>query len=307
MRSELRQVTSDTDAAHPASQAKTEPPQPEPSTGRDARRWRKIVTLCSLLALPVAAIASACGDSSDGDVAANGGDGVNANGTPDGGVAGDVSASAGTGGAAATGAGGGGGNNAESMGGSGPLSLAGAAGNMSMSSDAGESGAAPGETGVFIGMTAAHNAARAAEMLDPPLPDLTWSNDLAAVAQDWADTLAKQCGTIMHRMPNKYGENIAEEGSTGPFQYTAAQAVDSWVSEKMCWDYGTINGTEQCDTTCYKKLSSTGCGHYTQVVWRNTQRVGCGFAQCQAAGGFTDDLWVCNYDPPGNYVGQAPY
>lgn len=303
-------MTSDTDATQRASRGKAGTPGGEPSRDRDARRVRRIVTLCSLLALPMAAVASACGDS--GDVAAQGGDGVTAKGTPDGGIAGDVGSAAGTGGAAATGAGGGGGNNSESMGGSeaggsGPLSLAGAAGNMSMSSDAGESGAAPGETGVFIGMTAAHNAARAAEMLDPPLPDLTWSNDLAAVAQDWANTLAKQCGTIMHRMPNKYGENIAEEGSTGPFQYTAAEAVDSWVSEKMCWDYGTINGTEKCDTTCYKNLSSTGCGHYTQVVWRNTQRVGCGFAQCQAAGGFTDDLWVCNYDPPGNYVGQAPY
>ena len=44
------------------------------------------------------------------------------------------------------------------------------------------------------------------------------------------------------------------------------------------------------------------CGHYTQIVWETTQKVGCAKIQCD---GF--DLWVCNYDPPGNWVGEKPY
>jgi hypothetical protein len=36
-------------------------------------------------------------------------------------------------------------------------------------------------------------------------------------------------------------------------------------------------------------------GHFTQLVWRETARLGCGVSQC--GGG---ELWVCNYDPPGN-------
>jgi hypothetical protein len=112
----------------------------------------------------------------------------------------------------------------------------------------------------------------------------------------------------MHRMPNKYGENIADKGVRGAaLEYPPGDAVDSWVSEKMCWDYGTINGTEKCDTTCYTALHSSGCGHYTQVIWRTTQRVGCGYSECQGDSGFTYGIWVCNYDPPGNYIGETPY
>jgi hypothetical protein len=216
-----------------------------------------------------------------------------------GGTSGATMSGAGKGGSAASSA-------SERMGGS-AIALAGAAGMMSMLPGDGMPEAAPGETGIFVGATAAHNAARAAEMLDPPLPDMTWDSDLAALAQDWANTLAKNCGTIMHRMPNQYGENIAERGSTRlTTQYSAAEAVADWVSEKACWSYGTINGSEVCDQACATNLHSNGCGHYTQVVWRNSTKVGCGYAQCQD-GQFTDELWVCNYDPHGNIIGQAPY
>jgi len=88
--------------------------------------------------------------------------------------------------------------------------------------------------------------------------------------------------------------------------YTPEQAVDSWVSEKACWDYGTIRGTETCNQTCTDQLSASGCGHYTQIIWRDTRRVGCGYSTCQS-GAFNFEIWVCNYDPPGNYIGEAPY
>ena len=170
-----------------------------------------------------------------------------------------------------------------------------------------DAGAAPGETGIFVGMTAAHNAARARLGLDEALPDLQWSTDLAEVAQDWSDNLTSECGTIEHRMPNRYGENIAMRGSTRLTQpFSPEEAVDGWDAEVACWDYGTISGTERCDAQCAAGLNSNGCGHYTQLVWRNTQRVGCGYSTCQS-GQFTYEIWVCNYDPPGNYIGQTPY
>lgn len=165
--------------------------------------------------------------------------------------------------------------------------------------------AATGETGIFVGVTAAHNAARSA--LDVALPPLTWSNDLAEFAQQWSDDLAGRCGTIEHRDQRRYGENIALRGSSRlstPFSSEAA--VAGWVAEVACWDFGTISGTERCDATCVQGLSSNGCGHYTQVVWRNTQRVGCGYSTCESQG-FTFEVWVCNYDPPGNFIGQTPY
>ncbi len=44
---------------------------------------------------------------------------------------------------------------------------------------------------------------------------------------------------------------------------------------------------------------SMDTGHFTQVVWRGTAEVGCGTMTC---GGM--DVWVCNYDPPGNMEGD---
>jgi pathogenesis-related protein 1 len=167
------------------------------------------------------------------------------------------------------------------------------------------SGAADGETGIFVGMTAAHNAARAG--LDEGLPDLTWSPEIAEFSQMWSDSLAAECGTIEHRDQSRYGENIAMRGSTRLDQpFAPEEAVDGWVAEVACWDFGTISGTESCDTACVTDLNSNGCGHYTQVVWRNTRRVGCGYSTCQS-GRFTYEIWVCNYDPPGNFIGQEPY
>jgi hypothetical protein len=40
-------------------------------------------------------------------------------------------------------------------------------------------------------------------------------------------------------------------------------------------------------------------GHFTQVVWRGSRRVGCGHSQCKGM-----DILVCEYDPAGNWEGQ---
>ena len=163
------------------------------------------------------------------------------------------------------------------------------------------------ETGIMVGMTDAHNAARSALGSNVGLTDLAWSEELSVFAQQWSDALGERCGTIEHRDQNRYGENIALRGSTRvDVPFSAQQAVDGWVAEDACWEYGTIRGSERCDSACIAGLNSNGCGHYTQVVWRNTQLVGCGYTACEGDR-FTFEIWVCNYDPPGNYIGQTPY
>jgi len=93
----------------------------------------------------------------------------------------------------------------------------------------------------------------------------------------------------------QYGENIyASAGSNT----TPADVVDSWVSEAKDYDYAA----NSCAGTC---------GHYTQVVWRKSTKLGCAVANCSKNSpfsGFTQwQFWVCNYDPPGNFNGQKPY
>ena len=73
--------------------------------------------------------------------------------------------------------------------------------------------------------------------------------------------------------------------------------VAMWASEAKSYDYAT-NGC------------SGVCGHYTQVVWRSTTSVGCAIQRCATGSPFGGSTWffaVCNYVPPGNFVGERPY
>ncbi|MBN2702497.1 MAG: pathogenesis-related family 1 protein [Methylohalobius sp. ZOD2] len=144
-------------------------------------------------------------------------------------------------------------------------------------------------------MTAAHNSARA----EVGVPPLKWSDSLAAYAQQWAEYLARGNGCkLKHRSDGKYGENLywssAVRWSDGRRELkalTVSRVVAQWVSEKKDYDYAG------------NRCSGAMCGHYTQIVWRDTRRLGCGMAVCPSQG----QIWVCNYDPPGNYVGRRPW
>jgi pathogenesis-related protein 1 len=130
-------------------------------------------------------------------------------------------------------------------------------------------------------MLDAHNAARARV----GVPPLAWSAQLAAVAQNWANHLIAARG-FAHRPNNRYGENLyaISGGAASPARVAAA-----WVQEARGYDIRT-------------NACAGDCGHYTQTVWRLTRLVGCGVA--------TDaerEVWVCDYDPPGNFVGMRPY
>ncbi|BFI37777.1 pathogenesis-related protein 1 [Marchantia polymorpha subsp. ruderalis] len=134
-----------------------------------------------------------------------------------------------------------------------------------------------------------HNDARAG--LNEDIPSLTWDTTLESYATDWAATRAAagdDCALIHSGGP--YGKNIY--WSSGPS--TPADAVQAWVSEEAYYDYAT----DSCSAP-----EGESCGHYTQVVWRDTAALGCGSATCPSGALFV----VCSYDPPGNVVGQLPY
>jgi pathogenesis-related protein 1 len=168
----------------------------------------------------------------------------------------------------------------------------------------------PGETGRLVGITAAHNAVRKSVSPGDPLPDLEWDEGLAAYAQDWADTIAADCDLRHSSVPGNQGENISFFGPAD--SSTAEQTVQGWAGEVDCYTYGTFGGTDACDMACTAAMNSNGCGHYTQIVWRDTTKVGCGVATSNSCDGFisTADFWVCSYGPAGNLVGfpaVAPY
>ena len=158
------------------------------------------------------------------------------------------------------------------------------------------SGPPTATTALAVDMLAVHNRARANVLPKPasPLPALTWSEDAAQVAQAWAN----RCEFKHNAARGAHGENLT--AAAPPGSMTDAQAVEGWVDEAAHYTYDT--------NTC---ASGKQCGHYTQVVWRNTTQVGCATAVCTTNSPFSSSprwqLWVCNYAPPGNYVGQKPY
>jgi hypothetical protein len=121
-------------------------------------------------------------------------------------------------------------------------------------------------------------------------PSLVWDEQLAAGASAYARQLAA-IGTLHHSdratRPG-IGENLWI-GTRGAF--TIETMAESWASERRRFRPGT-----------FPAISRTGnwadVGHYTQMVWPATDRIGCGLA-----GSARWDVLVCRYAPAGNVVG----
>lgn len=153
----------------------------------------------------------------------------------------------------------------------------------------------------FAGTVAAHNAVRTKKSL----AGLIWSDTLASYSQQWADHLAKVNNCQLNHRPTsgelkqKYGENLwrvdADVWSDGERKLqktTIESVVSSWAKQESSYSYeaGSCAAGKECNS-------------YTQIVWQDTTSVGCGYQQCSDK----SQIWVCNYNPPGNFTGKKPY
>lgn len=48
-------------------------------------------------------------------------------------------------------------------------------------------------------------------------------------------------------------------------------------------------------------------GHYSQLVWADTTKIGCGLMKYTESNGSEKQLFICNYGPTGNWQGKAIY
>jgi len=140
-------------------------------------------------------------------------------------------------------------------------------------------------------LLAAHNR----ERTRVGVPALAWDGKLAADAAIWAAALARN-GNFEHSPadssdPDVQGENL---WAGTPGAWSPEEMVGYWVAEKR--DY--VPGI-------FPAVSRSGdleqVGHYTQVIWRNTRKVGCALAQ-----GRREDVLVCRYAEGGNVIGERP-
>src|SRR5262245_40133989 len=116
---------------------------------------------------------------------------------------------------------------------------------------------------------AAHNNARKNDVpgnTGDLLRPFEWDDGLAAASQAYAETLAKTKCTNGDHDPNRgdVGENRFQAMTTDAQAppRSGAEAVTSWVAEKADYTYA--------GNTCRE---GAVCGHYTQVVWRDTTKV----------------------------------
>jgi len=119
----------------------------------------------------------------------------------------------------------------------------------------------------------------------------------AGTARQWAEQLTASGCAYRHSGRVQYGENIYfaspviwSDGKAEMQKITPQHVVDNWGQESKEYDYAS--------NSC-----SGICGHYTQLVWKDSREVGCGMAVCADKA----QLWVCNYFPEGNQNNQRPY
>merc|ERR1719357_602631 len=130
------------------------------------------------------------------------------------------------------------------------------------------------------------------------MPRVFWDSELAEHSKNYSRLCVWQhSGPYgFNNLDYGYGENLYASTVTGMTGSRLSDiGIDSWGLE---WkDYNPI------DNTCSKV-----CGHYTQVVWETSVRVGCGVTECSDLDGLSwgGTLVVCQYWPPGNYP-TVPY
>ncbi|KAL9236832.1 hypothetical protein vseg_011457 [Gypsophila vaccaria] len=130
-----------------------------------------------------------------------------------------------------------------------------------------------------------HNAARKAV----GVPPLKWFDLLAKYSRIYSTKERRKDCKLIHSSSTKFGENLFWGQGKNWFP---KDAVAAWVAEKQWYNYQSNSCSE-----------GEECGHYTQVVWRDTKFVGCAMIKCD-----TGDIYItCEYYPPGNYEGEKPY
>jgi len=136
----------------------------------------------------------------------------------------------------------------------------------------------------------AHNAKRSLHGAAP----LVWDATLARHAKEWAEVLVRW-GEMEHARDTGEGENLY--WYKGSKVATCVEAVKSWYGEEPDYPYNNPPKTYQ-EFYAGKKI-----GHFTQIVWKGTRKVGVALAT-KKAGGWTETYIVARYSPQGNILGH---
>ncbi|XP_043287979.1 venom allergen 5-like [Venturia canescens] len=130
------------------------------------------------------------------------------------------------------------------------------------------------------------------------MPDLTWSNDLTAVAQTWALQCINKHDACKN-LPQYYvGQNLNWGSAGGPYDIPLSMLVQVWYDE-----------VKHVNPKIVKKYHlKKEYAHYTQMVWAKTTEIGCGLVRYTRNNGEDYEIFlVCNYGPGGNVDTEPMY
>jgi len=86
---------------------------------------------------------------------------------------------------------------------------------------------------------------------------------------------------------------MSGSSSAFPANYASyVKGTESWYAEIDSWNFETSS----------KESTTAVTGHFTQVVWKSTEQVNCGYSTYED--NFKRAYVVCQYYPAGNYQTQ---
>ncbi len=150
-------------------------------------------------------------------------------------------------------------------------------------------------------MVLLHNMQRS-EVMDTQIHGATWNENLAVDAQKWADFLAKNYSSI-----NKWESPHSSDFKTNQHSFAREDQGENiaWGNPSMNFERAFQLWAKEKESYNIKKNSCSGiCGHYTQIVWKNTKEVGCAHSKSE------NNYWewvVCRYTSAGNVTWESPY
>uniref|UniRef100_A0A224XN08 Putative salivary scp/antigen 5 protein n=1 Tax=Panstrongylus lignarius TaxID=156445 RepID=A0A224XN08_9HEMI len=127
---------------------------------------------------------------------------------------------------------------------------------------------------------------------------LGWNEYAAQQAYSWASGCEFMHNDPKDKKNRPMGQNLyvkmssEKENVNTTFSKYVDSMVEGWYNETKLYTFGSG----------FSGLT----GHYTQLVWATTAKLGCGYSY------YKENNWhvgylVCNYSPAGNMYGEDPY
>lgn len=130
---------------------------------------------------------------------------------------------------------------------------------------------------------------------------------MAKIAQRWAEQCEYGHDECRDTIKGWTGQNVGYQGTTDSMNTIKPEnIVQAWYDEVKDFDKSKIDRP-------YDGSSGAGfakIGHYTQMIWADTKKIGCGavrFVENKIFFNYNSIHLICNYGPGGNMIGDKIY